>query len=256
MQEVLREVIDARKLTAGTGTVPLLLNMDEATFANAAEALLEAGNDIRLQQFVGPLSEAFGLALNVPDYESVLDKWVIFCAQARFFRREDLDEAATDRLYAVFKAIDVGTDAERKRLAVVIRLYALGSLAVRQEAWNGIHSLVLRPVASNPYYAEYIYSSWIRQAQVNAGRAMLYDNRGGGLISAARELLTDHPAMRPDLDDSAIVPADQVDSNDVLLNSLCGFDMAYCLIVVAEGTAADRPTPPHRPSSMKTACFR
>ena len=236
MQELLREVIDARKQSAETSTVPLLMDMDEATFANAAEALLEAGNDVRLQQFIRSLNQTFGPGLNVPDYESALNKWVIFCAQALFFQRGDLVEAAIDRLCAVFQTIDVGTDAERKRLAVVIRLYVLGSLAVRQEAWNTLHSLVLRPVASNPYYPDHIYSSWIRQAQVNASRARLYDEHRGGLISASRELIADHPAMRPDLGNSAIVPADQVDSSDVLLNSLCGFEIAYCLIVVAEGT--------------------
>jgi hypothetical protein len=236
MQELLREVVNARKDSAETGNVPLLMDMDERTFADAAVALLEAGNDVRLRQFIRSISRTVSVNSTITDYESALDKWVIFSAQALLFERDDLVEAAIEKLCDVYGKLDVGTDADRRRLAVVIRLYVLGSLAVRQEAWETVHSLALRPVPSNPYHTDYIFSSWIRHAQVYASRARLIDDRRGGLLSAARELMADHPAMRPDLGDDEIPAADEVDSSDVLLNSLCEFDIAYCLIVFAEGT--------------------
>jgi hypothetical protein len=81
-----------------------------------------------------------------------------------------------------------------------------------------------------------VYSSWIRAAQVYASRAGLTeDPRGGYLLSAARELMVEHPAMRPDLPDTA-VPREEVTASDAALNSLCQFDLAYCVVVAALGT--------------------
>jgi hypothetical protein len=124
----------------------------------------------------------------------------------------------------------------RRRLAVVERVYVVGGLAVRLEAWGTVTSLALRHVSSETYGADYIYSSWIRHGQVAASRANLTDDpRGGFIISAARELMLAHPVMRPDLTD-AQVPAEEITSDDVALNSLCEFDIAYCFIVAAMGT--------------------
>jgi hypothetical protein len=60
------------------------------------------------------------------------------------------------------------------------------------------------------------------------------------LISASRQLLADNPTMRPDLPD-AIVPSAAVSGvDDKLLNTLCQFDILYCLLVTLEGTATVR----------------
>lgn len=88
---------------------------------------------------------------------------------------------------------------------------------------------------SNPYDRQYVYSSWIRHGQVDASRGELLPDRGGYLISAARDLLVRHPEMRPDTEDEEIPPADELAADDVLLNSLAEFDIAYCFIVEAEG---------------------
>jgi hypothetical protein len=118
----------------------------------------------------------------------------------------------------------------------VIRLYVLGSLALRLEAWETAAGLALNPVPSETYGTDYMFSSWIRHAQVDASRAHLTSDRNGFIISAARELMTEHPAMRPDLPD-ANVPADaDITADDVLLNSLCEFDIGYCFIIFAKGT--------------------
>ena len=58
------------------------------------------------------------------------------------------------------------------------------------------------------------------------------------MISAARDLMVNHGAMRPDIDDAEIPSADDLAAGDELLNSLCQFDIAYCFVVAAEGTGS------------------
>ncbi|NKS71081.1 hypothetical protein GS584_21760, partial [Rhodococcus hoagii] len=56
--------------------------------------------------------------------------------------------------------------------------------------------------------------------------------RAGFILSAARDLMVEHAPMRPDLADSQ-VPTDEITHDDIALNSLCEFDIAYCIIVAA-----------------------
>jgi hypothetical protein len=217
--------------------IPLLMDMDETTFTSAVVALIEAKNDVRLRQFLRTLRQYVNATSSVEDCEMALDKWAIFCAQATIFERDDLVKNAIDGLYDAYRELGIGADLTRKRLAVVIRIYAIGSLAIRMAAWETVHSLAVRPVPSNPFDSNFIYASWIRHAQVDASRAGLTkDDRGGFLLSAARELMVNHPAMRPDIGDNEIPPVDEITADDVLLNTLCEFDIAYCVIVAAEGT--------------------
>jgi hypothetical protein len=235
----MREFIDQfRQHPPGaTVEIPLLMDMDEVTFANAMAALLEAKNDVRLRQFLRTLRRFVNNSSSISDCEMALDKWAVFCAHATIFERDDLTQNAVDALYEAYQQLGIDESATRKRLAVVTRIYAIGSLAIRMAAWETLHSLAIRPVASNPFDSNYVYSSWIRHAQVSASRAGLTkDDKGGFLISAARELMVNHPAMRPDIGDDEIPPVDEITAGDVLLNTLCEFDIAYCFVVAAEGT--------------------
>jgi hypothetical protein len=237
-QSVMREFIDERRsLPAGdTPKTPLLMDMDETTFTNATVSLIEQGNDVRLRQFLRTIKGFVNANSSLDDCERALDKWAVFSAQALEFERADLAKDAIDVLDEAYRQIGIGNEQARRRLAVVIRIYALGSLAIRRKEWEVVNALALRPMASAPF-DNWIYSSWIRNAQVEASRAGLTQgDRGGYLISAARDLLVNHPAMRPDIDDAVIPPADALPPNDELLNSLCQFDIAYCFIVAAEGT--------------------
>jgi hypothetical protein len=156
-------------------------------------------------------------------------------AQALDFERPDLAGPAIDSLHGAYKNIPVAeADATLKRLATVVRLYAAGSLAVRLGAWGTLRQLVLRPVLS-PGYDDYLYSTWIRQGQIEASRANLLENdrRESILISSARKLVADHSAMRPDL--GRVPPPGEVGSNDALLDSLCQFDFVYCMIIAVDG---------------------
>lgn len=242
-QRLLNEILTARQDTAGAVSgVPLLMDMDETSFASATVYLLESGNDVRLRQFIRSLSGRMGQNNSLEEFVAAMDKWTIFCAQGLYFERPDLVDEAIEKLCEAYKNFGADEDANRRRFAVVIRLYVIGALAVRLGAWETIRSLALRPVPSSVYDPDYVYSSWIRNATVFVARANLHvesaepgQTRGGFVISAARDLLVEHPAMRPDLTDNQ-VPADDISPSDTTLNSLCEFDIAYCFVVAAMGT--------------------
>jgi Putative DNA-binding domain len=219
----------------GVAGMHLLMEMDDITFADATAALIEARNDVRLRQFLRSLKRFVNANRSLDDCEAALDKWAIFSAQALNFERADLAEDAIDALFGAYSHLGAGGDLARKRLAAVVRIYAIGSLAIRLAEWKAVHSLAIRPMSSPPF-DNWIYASWIRHAQVEASRAGLTtDNRGGYLISAARELMVNQPAMRPDIGDDEIPPAQELAPDDELLNSLCQFDITYCFVVAAEG---------------------
>jgi hypothetical protein len=243
-QTVMREFIgQTRQHQPGEAApIPLLMDMDEATFAAATVALLESGDDVRLRQFLRTFNANAGPAVTLDEFVQVLNKWTIFCAQALYFERGDLVDEAIDKLLDVYKKLGISDVDIRKRLAVVERIYVVGALAVRVEAWETVKSLALQPVPISVRDQGSTYSSWIRNAQVFATRADLGvdpeqpgRNRGGFILSGARELMVEHPAMRPDLTD-AQVPAEEIEAGDAALNSLCEFDIAYCFIVAAMGT--------------------
>ncbi|MGE2721733.1 AlbA family DNA-binding domain-containing protein [Mycolicibacterium celeriflavum] len=241
-QNLLSEVVAARQQAAGaTPDVPLLMEMDETTFTSATVSLLEAGNDVRLRQFIRSLSGNVGPGVGLEGFTAALDKWTIFCAQALHFDRGDLVDEAIEKLCDAYKKLGLDEVATHKRFAVVTRIYVLGSLAVRLEAWETVRSLALQPVPSSAQDPDYVYSSWIRNATVFVARANLHEEpgqprktRAGFLLSAARDLMAEHPAMRPDLTDDQ-VPT-EITNHDIALNSLCEFDIAYCFVVAALGT--------------------
>jgi hypothetical protein len=210
--------------------------MDETTFAATAARLLETGNDVRLRQYLRTVSRSTGASVDLAAYADALDRWAIFCAQTLHFERPDLTDEAIGKLVESYQGLGISTDDNQRRLMIVERIYVVGSLAVRLGEWETVRSLALRPVPGNSYETDYIYSSWIRAAQVYASRAGLTeDPRGDYLLSAARELMVEHPAMRPDLTDTA-VPPEEATPSDPALNSLCEFDLAYCIVVAALGT--------------------
>lgn len=195
-------------------------------------------SDLALRHFLRSLKHSFRGDTTLPEYERALDKWLIIAAQSLYFERSDLVELATKLLHEAYAAFpDAGTDLTEKRLAVVVRLYTLGSLAVRLGDWEVIRSIVVRPAKIHPLDNEYVHSSWIRHGHVEAARAGLTqdDDTGGYLISASRRMLAAQPAMRPDISDGAAPDVGNPGPDDALINSLCQFDILYCLLVLTEG---------------------
>lgn len=244
--EALRTSTEPAGAADSTGT-PLLTDMDEATFAATADRLLGANNETRLRQYVRSLPNSLRSRANLPEFEAAVDRWAIVCAQALYFGKHDLVDEVIDKLVEHYQTLGMDPDANHKRLMMLERIYVVGSLAVRLQEWDTIRSLTLRPVPGNVYEPDYVYSSWIRAAQVYASRANLTegpdgDQRRGYILSAARELMVNHPGMRPDLSDTD-VGNHEVTVTDTALNSLCEFDIAYCFLVLAMGTHHGRAYP-------------
>lgn len=223
--------LSAAMRTGGPGPalVPLSVEMAEATFSEAVVSHLEADSDIRLRQFLG---QAAALVNNSDERQPALDKITVLAAQAMYFERDAVAEKAIDSLFDAYAKLGHGDAAAR--LDIITRVYVLGSLAVRLRQWAVVHDLALRPYPSGGDV--YIYSSWIRHGQVDASRANLFPkDKGGMMISAARVLMSEQSAMRPDVPDSDVPDPSDLARDDSLLNSLCQFDILYCLIVTAEG---------------------
>lgn len=214
---------------AGPALVSLSLEMADDAFSEAVVSHLEADSDIRVRQFLGQATMSVG----IPDErQPALDKITILAAHAMYFERRSIAEKAIDSLFDAYSNVGHGDAATR--LEIITRVYVLGSLAVRLRQWAVVYELALRPYP--PSGAAYTYSSWIRHGQVEASRAGLFpEGRGGLMISAARALMSEYRTMRPDIPDSAALSPGDLAHDDVLFNSLCQFDILYCLIVAAEG---------------------
>jgi hypothetical protein len=202
-----------------------------------------ASNDLQLRQFLRSLKHSIRADTPLAESERALDKWTIITCQALYYERYDLVEIAIKLLHDTYGALPAtGVELTEKRLAVVIRLYALGSLAVRLHAWETIRSIVHRPAKAHPMDPNYLHSSWIRQGHVEAARAGLTgdEDARGNPISASRRLLVANPSMRPDLPDTLVPATGNIGDDDPLLNSLCQFDILYCLLVATEGQTSVR----------------
>lgn len=214
---------------AGPALVPLTLEMADDAFSEGVVSHLEADSDIRLRQFLG---QAAALVSDPNERRVAFDKITILGAHAMYFERGAIAERAIDSLYEAYTKLGHGDAVAR--LDIITRVYVLGSLAVRLRQWNFVHQLALRPYP--PSGDVYIYSSWIRHGQVDASRAELFPKGKGGLmISAARVLMSEQPAMRPEVPDDAVPEPRDLAHDDALFNSLCQFDILFCLIVAAEG---------------------
>lgn len=197
-----------------------------------------ASNDLALRQFLRLIKSEFRGDATMAKTEQVLDKWTIIACQAIYFERRDLAELAIKLLHEAYTALPTsGTELTEKRLAVVVRLYVLGSVAMRVGDWETLRAIILRPAKIHPADNDYVHSSWIRHGHVEAARAGLTkdEQEGAYLISESRRLVVAQAAMRPDLAADPFSSIGTSTSDDGLLNSLCQFDILYCVLVVAEG---------------------
>ena len=211
----------------------LSVDMSDEAFLEILTLHLELDNEIRIKQFI---QRAKSCALRDETYTQVIDKLTIIAVQSIFFGRTAIAHASIKCLYDIYGSIgDVGLTQVRKQLGIVIRLYVIGSEAVRMSDWTTLHDLVLYPYPQPESDPVYIYSSWIRHGQVGGSRSGQFDSEKGMMIPAARMLQIEHPAMRPSIPDTSGLDPNQATDDDVLLNDLCQFDIFYCLVVYAEG---------------------
>ncbi|WP_433122532.1 AlbA family DNA-binding domain-containing protein [Arthrobacter koreensis] len=212
----------------GASLVPLAMESDNATFSESVVSHLETNSEIRLSQFI----RQAGSLIPSEQHQAALDKITIVAAQSMFFERDIPVQRAIDTLYDAYSKLDrVNIN---QRLEIITRVYMLGSLAVRLRQWHHVQNLVLQ---NYEVTSSYTYASWIRHGQVEASRAGLFPAGNDGLmISAARELFKHLPPARPDIPDLPGSDSGNLLQDDLLFNSLCQFDVLYCLIVTAESS--------------------
>lgn len=225
----------AKSFRGGPGkiSIPLTVDMADEAFVEAMIANLEMGSDLRIKQF---LTSVMATDISTDVFCQALDKLTIIAVQALALKLPDVAKQAVDALFTIYKQLSHGDITQK--LEVVVRAYVIGAAAVRCEVWEAIRDLVLRPYPDRISDIDrYVYSSWIREGQVEATRAELFpdDSRGSLMIPPARMLVMEHAAMRPDLPSVETSADGSCDPSDRLLDSLCQFDILYCLVVAAEG---------------------
>lgn len=205
----------------GSQLLPLDQELEEASFVQILFTHLETPGVARVKSFLFTTADR---ATHASDNDvTALDQITIVVAQAMFHERDDIVQIGIERLEHVYS--QTGYNDVRRRLDIVDRVYALGSCAVRLKVWAAVRELSLGQAIRNDNFP-----SWIREGQVDASNAQLFPkDKGGLMISTARLLIAQHPGMRPDLLD--VAPPDTLNQDDALLNSLCRFDVLYCVIV-------------------------
>ena len=230
IESLVAEVAKSLRSPGGRSNVPLSIDMSDDTFVEALLTNIELSGDMRIRYFLSQLS---GFAADEERYIETLNKATIIAVQALFLGKIDFADLTITRLFDAYKQLDPQDPS--KQLAIIVRCYIIGAAAVRCEAWSTISNLVLQPYPPKIDAFTYVYISWIRHGQVQASRAELFPahDRGGLMIPPARLLTIKHSAMRPDISDIAVNTEEVVPAGDLLLNSLCQFDILYCVIVAA-----------------------
>ncbi|CUR60742.1 putative transcriptional regulator with HTH domain [metagenome] len=245
---LVRTVVDGLQSTEAAlrvPQVPLDSRMEPITLSRAVVGALEAPTPIRIEQFLNT-TVAEMQSSKGPDQRELwaraLNAIAIVASQAALYRRQDVFERAVDALQRAYTSTgrndDVGGSREtaERSLDVVLRIFAIGALLVRRKEWTLLPALVLHPIRVSDHY---VYGSWIRHGSVRAARAGLLQSddgreRGGQLISLAHSFVAREPALRPDYsDETDISPIEEMSDGDWLLNSMCEFDLWWCLIAAA-----------------------
>lgn len=233
IESLVAEVAKSLRNPDGRSNVPLSIDMTDDTFVEALLTNIELSGDTRIRYFLSQLS---GFAADEERYIEALNKATIIAVQALFLGETEIVDLTIKRLFDTYKQLNPRNPS--KQLEIIVRCYIIGAAAVRCEAWSTISNLVLHSYPPKIDAFTYIYTSWIRHGQVEASRAHLFpaDDRGSLMIPPARLLMVEHPVMRPDVPDTVSTNAEFILESDTILNSLCQFDILYCIIVAADET--------------------
>jgi len=229
---------------SGPSTPPLILGMSAESFADAVLLTFESGSTIRTKRFLEQARQSATSPATDPEtVTEALDRIAELACLAILYEREQEAQAAIDKLYDIYLQRHQGGTTATSLTDILGRVYAIGSLAVRLRRWGVVNHIVQKPVRSH-VNSSYVFASWLRHGQVEGSRQGVFlQGNGGLLISMARNLVSTHPGLRPDVPDEAVTAAENLDHDDNLLNSLCQFDLAYCLITSAEGDGQARGYP-------------
>lgn len=241
------ELLGHTQLNASTPVLPLEPALETQDYAQAVRGHLDQEKSAAL---VRQAKDALAVAVRsarpgTEELTSRLDRVAIIGVEAL---RSDARKLYAEVVAAIARAFDTYADIGGDSGAVATdgihlasvyleflkRLYALGSCAVREQAWWALPALYGKPVTVD----HYTYTTWLRYGQVMASRAGLFQSRqeftdgqeeptGSQLITQSLQLLLTVPELRPDLPGG---DGDQSDGvRELLLNSLCAFDLWQCV---------------------------
>lgn len=214
-----------------------------AEFAALVGALLEdaPGNAVRLRRLLRSETRMAVLAVEADDgmvsLTHALDRVAVFAAVSVDLGVDEWTVAAIEALVRIYgegfgaagepKPTNIGGVAPvRLWLAILDRVFAVGSLAVRDAQWTLIRPLVLQ----RPDFPDFThYTNWIRHALTMAARANLFQREVDGSMQ-------DVPALQRALEVTERVPelAPDSESEDRILTSLCQFDFLAMVCAMAE----------------------
>lgn len=204
---------------------PLVPEMSEEALFDALTANFEQENSKVIKRY------AHMLAHSIDDgNENRISLLASIGCFAVHYSNDEVLQAVEEHLYSIYRA-ELRKNT-RNAYDIANAIYEIGSAMVRAERWELINPLVNRPVEVS---STYTYASWVRECQVEASNSNMYPKNGSGMmISVCLDEIKNHKLLRPDC--IGIETVDQWEKvNDYVLDSLCSFDILYCLCVYVAG---------------------
>jgi hypothetical protein len=200
--------------------------LDEEGFDELVTELMRRDDDIPLRRLLlrAP-ADAQGLLFNLDDLATLLNRVTSVAGLGLSYERPQWFGRAVGVLTRIYElgfgghGVQQRADSARLWLSVMLRVYALGGLAVRTSSWDAV-----RQIASHRPRGQDRYESWLRHALTMASQArILDDERHAGLIAHAHNVVRAVAALHPDTDAHS----------EEVLNSLCQFDALGALVIMS-----------------------
>lgn len=202
-------------------------NIDETDFENLVIELFRRNDGIPLRRLLlhMPRDAADLVDTDTESLAVLLDRLTTFIALTIQYERDLWTEpaiVALEKIYALgFESPVETVKTVSLWLDVITRVYGLGSLAVRLEAWQKVRLLAdRRPWRLGPMAPT--QGSWLRHALTMAARANMLAEQGADLLARSHNTVRSITALHPDR------PAE----HSAILDSLCQFDVCAAVAVI------------------------
>jgi len=222
---------------AGQPSTAVSWVLDADTFDELVTELFRRDDDVPLRKVLNnAVRDATRLFAAVEgehkgqaDLDRLLDRVTAYAALAIEYDRPRWVEHAVSALERLYELGFDNEGVDQKELRVVrlwfdiiTRVYALGALAVRKQAWREVKLLADRRPDDQAF--DY-WGSWLRHAFTMAAHARIFETEEkAGLLARAHNTIREIAALHPDRDAA----------HGSILNSLCQFDVYGCLVVIGE----------------------